>query len=356
MNRTACYDWHVARGARVVDFAGWDMPIQYTSITEEHTAVRTKSGLFDIGHMGRLKFTGPDACKFLDFLLTNDVTKLAVGDIRYALVTNEAGGILDDVLVYRFENSYLLVVNASNREKIVGWIDKHQTDFDVEMVDQTLDQFMLAIQGPQAVEVLTPLVDTDISAMKYYTGLETTLMEIPVIVTRTGYTGEDGYEVILPTEHGQDLWSKLISLGVTPAGLGCRDTLRLESAMPLYGHELDETTDPYTAGLAFGVKLQAGDFLGKAALVAAKENTDRPKRVGLELSGKRIAREGAEIYRGEEKIGTVTSGTYSPTLEKPIAMGYVPQSAAEVGTELEVDIRGKRLPATVVKLPFYKRA
>ena len=353
--QTAWHAWHVAHNGRMVDFAGWDMPVQYASIVEEHHAVRTNAGLFDVAHMGRLKFTGPDACMLLDALVTNDVTKLAVGQVRYALVTNENGGILDDVLVYRFSDCYMLVVNASNREKIVDWFSDRITEFEATMEDRTCETSMLALQGPQALRLLDPLVSVDLASVKYYHGLEATIDGTPGIVTRTGYTGEDGFEVILPSAEGATLWQKLIDAGAVPCGLGCRDTLRLEAAMPLYGHEMDETTDPLTAGLTFGVRLKAGDFIGKDALLAIKQQGPTRQRIGFELEGRRIAREGATLHVGETQVGTVTSGTFSPTLQKAIGMAYVDHQHAGVGTQLEVDIRGKLAPARVVKLPFYSR-
>lgn len=360
MLRTACHDWHVAHGARMVDFAGWHMPVQYSTIVEEHHAVRRAAGLFDIGHMGRLRFSGPDACACLDRLLTTDVAALQVGQIKYSLMTNEAGGILDDVLVYRLSEGYLLVVNASNRMKIIDWVEAHIGGFDVHFEDLTFERFMCAIQGPRALEILRPLVDShDIAETAYYWGAEGSVLNVPALVSRTGYTGEDGFEIVLPAEHGPRLWETLIErgrdAGLLPAGLGCRDTLRLEAAMPLYGHEMDESTDPYTAGLGFGVKLTSADFIGKEALIAAKERKDRPKRVGLELAGRRIAREGSLLFAERREIGRVTSGTFSPTLEKSIAMGYVQPEFVAPGTELEVDIRGKSERAKVVPLPFYKR-
>lgn len=360
MHETSLHNWHAHRGARMVDFAGWRMPVQYTSIVEEHNAVRNAAGMFDIAHMGRLLFNGPDACALLDHLLTNDVTKLQPGQIRYALVCNEQGGILDDVLVYRFADYYMLVVNASNREKIVGWIDEHREGFDCKVSDATFDRFMLALQGPKAIEILDPLATGDVAGMKYYHGAEMTVGYLSAIVSRTGYTGEDGIEVIVPSEQAETIWQKLMEAGephgLSPAGLGCRDTLRLEAAMPLYGHEMDESVDPFTAGLSFAVKLQAGDFIGKAALAEKKADESLPRRVGLVLDGKRIAREEAKLFAGDEGIGRVTSGTFSPTLQKSIAMGYVPQEYANAGTKIEVDIRGKRAAAEVTALPFYKRS
>ena len=359
MLRTACYSWHVQHGGRMVDFAGWDMPIQYTSIIQEHQAVRQAAGMFDIAHMGRIKFTGPDACRLLDHLLTNDVTKLKPGEIRYSLITNESGGILDDVLVYRFEPFYFLVVNASNRLKIVDWIAAHRTGFDVTVDDITTQTFMLAVQGPRSLEALLPHVNADIGRLAYYTGREAVVFGRPGIVSRTGYTGEDGFEIVVEASDGLDVWHTLImasrEIGLQPCGLGARDTLRLEAAMPLYGHELDETIDPLTAGLSFAVKLNVGDFIGKSAQAAVKAAGVRKQRIGLALSGKRIAREGATVFIDGREVGNVTSGTYSPSLDKPIAMAYVDSEAAKSWRPAEIDIRGKREPATIVSLPFYKR-
>ena len=359
MDHTTLHDWHVAHGGRMVDFAGWEMPIQYTSIIEEHQAVRQRAGLFDIGHMGRLKFTGADCCAFLDGLLTNDVTRLEVGQVRYSLVCNEAGGTLDDVLVYRFPDCYRLVVNASNRVKIVAWIDQHLGDANVQMTDETFDTCMIAIQGPESLALLQPLTDTDLREMGYYTVTDTSVCDHSAIVSRTGYTGEDGFEVVVNSEDGLHVWDSLMQagqqVGLLPCGLGCRDTLRLEAGMPLYGHEMDESVDPLKAGLGFGVKLKAGQFIGKAALLEILSNPKETRRVGLVLAGRRIAREGAAVFAGDQEIGKVTSGTFSPTLERPIAMAYVPSGHSSPGTRLEVDLRGQRIPAEVVALPFYKR-
>jgi aminomethyltransferase len=343
----------------MIDFAGWEMPVQYASIIDEHQAVRKAAGLFDIAHMGRIKFSGDGACGLLDSLVTNDVTKLQPGDIRYALVTNESGGVLDDVLVYRFDGFYYLVVNASNRVKIVDWIGRHRHKFPAHVEDQTLATFMLAVQGPRALDVLHSHVDVEITDLKYYSGCEAVVFGRPALVSRTGYTGEDGFELVVAASDGPDVWHRLMSdgkeLGLTACGLGARDTLRLEAGMPLYGHELCETIDPLTAGLSFAVKLKAGDFIGKSALVALQKTGIKKDRVGLELAGKRIAREGSAVFRDGQEIGQVTSGTFSPTLQKPIAMAYVDTGSAALGQAIEVDIRGKREPATVVKLPFYHR-
>lgn len=357
--RTACHAWHQAHQGRLVDFAGWEMPVQYTSIIDEHLAVRGRAGLFDIGHMGRLRVTGPEAAAFLSRVTTIHAESLAAGQAKYALVTNESGGILDDVLVYRFADWWMLVVNASNRAKIVDWLARQLESRNARFEDMTFAWTMLAVQGPRALAVAAPLVQCDAAAMAYYTAQAATIDGAAGIVSRTGYTGEDGLELIVPSEKGLALWEKLIERGraegLLPCGLGARDTLRLEAAMPLYGHEMDESTDPYTAGLAFGVQLDGHDFVGRAAVAAAKERAGRPKRSGLILASRRIAREGTTVWAGDTQVGHVTSGTFSPTLQKSIAMAYLDAAQAAVGTELHVDIRGHREPATVVKLPFYRR-
>lgn len=358
MHTTVFHDWHASHGARLVDFAGWHMPIQYTSITDEHLAVRGRAGLFDIAHMGRLQFDGPDACRFLDHLLTNDVAQLMLGQVRYSLICREDGGILDDVLVYRLESSYLLVVNASNRVKILDWIEQHRGGFDVALTDQTFDQPMVAIQGPQALGVVERVVGLSLQTMKYFTVAEIEFDAEPALISRTGYTGEDGFELIVPEASAVKLWEQLMSdaeCRVTPCGLGCRDTLRLESAMPLYGHELDESIEPLTAGLDFAVKLKKSAFIGLESLRQRKDAGLTRRRVGLQLAGRRIAREGATVHLGETTIGRVTSGTFSPTLQRPIAMAYVETACGDDGREVEVDIRGRREAANVVPLPFYKR-
>lgn len=358
--QTPFHDWHAANGGRMVEFGGWHMPVQYSTIVEEHNVVRNAAGLFDISHMGRLRFSGDDACSFLDYLLTNDVSKLQVGQVRYSLVCNENGGVLDDVLVYRLPDCYMLVVNASNRTKIVDWIGQHISKFNVDFEDQTLTHAMIAVQGPKAVELLATLGAETASEHRYYSAAPMTVAGMYSLVSRTGYTGEDGFELIVPSETGMELWNRLLEagqpFGVQACGLGCRDTLRLEAAMPLYGHELNEDTDPLTAGLGFAVKLEAADFLGRDALKNVAESPTGKVRVGLELEGKRIAREGAGVLSNDQSVGEVTSGTFSPTLQKAIAMGYVDASISETGSEVEIDIRGKRHAARVVNLPFYKRA
>lgn len=361
--RTPLHAWHVAHHGRMVEFGGWDMPVQYSSIVDEHHAVRQRVGLFDISHMGRLRFEGAGACRFLDRVLTNDVSKLQVGQVRYALVCNESGGILDDVLVYRLSDCYWLVVNASNRTKIVDWFSQQPAD-DVTWSDLTLQTGMIALQGPQTSRALPGPRAALWQQLKYYGAIELPDMANTGVglISRTGYTGEDGCELIVPADQVVTTWERLLTLAgeheatITPCGLGARDTLRLEAAMPLYGHELSEAIDPLTAGLEFAVKFSKPDFIGKGALEAIAQRPGRRVRVGLELAGRRIAREGATICSGEAAIGDVTSGTFSPTLDRSIAMGYIAPEFSSPGTGVEVDIRGRRETATVVALPFYRRS
>jgi len=362
--RTPLYDWHVAHGARMVEFAGWDMPIQYTSITDEHQAVRTSAGLFDISHMGRLVFTGPDALDLIQQVWTNDAASMKMGQARYGLVCNEQGGIRDDVLVYRLEPFWLMVVNASNREKIVSWIEAHRARRKVEVQDRTFDWAMLAVQGPRALKIVQAVFENlPLAAMRYYTAI---IRGTPAnadsfaIVSRTGYTGEDGFEIILPATRAAALAEQLgkaagqLGQALKPCGLGARDTLRLEAAMPLYGHELSEEIDPIQAGLDWAVKLDKTTFIGKDALLQRRQHPER-QRVGLELEGKRIAREGAAVLVQDRQVGQVASGTFGPTVGKAIAMAYVEPQQSAVGTACAVDVRGKPAPARVVPLPFYRR-
>lgn len=356
----------------MVDFAGWAMPVQYSSLVEEHHATRRAAGLFDVSHMGRFRITGLGAAAFLDRLVTRRVADLEIGQIRYALVCNEQGGILDDVLVYRLPEAdgrpfFWMVVNASNREKIAAWIKaqlQQQAPTEVGFRDETSETAMIAIQGPHALEISRPFVEVDPATLGYYTGAVTQALGQWAIVSRTGYTGEDGCEVIVPAEVGVKLWQAILKQGqsmavsepgVKPAGLGARDTLRLEAAMPLYGHELSENIHPLQAGLKFAVNLKDRDFIGRDAIARAAEDAATPLRVGLEISGRRAARQGYALFAGDRQVGEVTSGAFSPTLDRPIALGYVAPEFSKPGTQLEVDIRGRREAAAVVKLPFYRR-
>ncbi len=353
--RTPLYDWHVSHGARMVDFGGWDMPIQYTTITEEHTAVRTAVGLFDVSHMGRLSFGGPGALDLIQHVYTNDAAAMKDFQARYGLICNAHGGIRDDVLLYRWPYGWAMVVNATNREKIVGWINEHRGGRDVQMVDQTLSTAMIAVQGPRAAQLCAGLVEADLTQLKYYFAAPTRYRDKDCVVSRTGYTGEDGFEFMVGADQAVTLWEELVRRGARPCGLGARDTLRLEAAMPLYGHELTEDIDPLQAGLGWAVKLSRGDLIGRDALLRRKDDPDLRRRVGRELEGKRIAREGSAVLHGGAEVGRITSGTYSPTLDRAIAMAYVDPHVTAVGTACAVDIRGKAALAKVVPLPFYRR-
>ncbi len=352
---TALHSWHSSNGARMVDFGGWDMPVQYTTIVDEHTAVRNDSGIFDIGHMGRLKIHGSDATSFLQMICTNNSANLKPGQVRYNLVCNEKGTILDDILVYQHGLDFLLVVNASNRIKIVSWLLNHSGSLNVKIEDQTLATSMIAVQGPNAIALAKQLISDDPLKLGYYFSFDSKTMDVPSLISRTGYTGEDGIEIILPKGEEIKVWKKLVAMGCKPCGLGSRDTLRLEAAMPLYGHEIDENTNPLEAGLGWAVKLDKGEFIGRDALVKEKNSPSGRVRVGLELPGKRIPRELYPVTKNGTALGKVTSGTFSPTFNKPIAMAYVPASLSAVGTDLDIDIRGKFEPCKVVSLPFYKR-
>ena len=368
--QTPLHDWHAAHGGRMVDFAGWSMPVQYTSIVAEHTATRTAVGLFDISHMGRIRFDGPAAAGFINSLVTRDISDLKPGGIRYALVTNDRGGVKDDVLVYHLQDAgggsyYLMVVNASNRLKIIEWIEqqlaaRQSAPADLSYADLTHDWAMIAVQGPAALALVQPLVDYDLETLKYYTGVEARIAGHGGIVSRTGYTGEDGVELIVGHGAVEKLWTSLLEAGrergALPCGLGARDTLRLEAGMPLYGHELNEDLNPLQAGLKFAVSLDKAPYPGRDEIRRAAEDRSLPRLVGLELEGKRSAREGHAILAEGQTIGRVTSGTFSPTFQKPLAMGYVGPAHTKPGTKLQVDIRGQVAAATVVRLPFYRRA
>jgi aminomethyltransferase len=352
----------------MVDFAGWSMPVQYTSIAEEHHATRKAVGVFDISHMGRLHFFGPEAAKFLDAVVTRRVTDMKPGQVRYALVCDQEGGILDDVLVYRLaadrpanedRPTFQVVVNASNRAKIIDWFADRLPDYAARLDDVTTKTAMIAVQGPRAVTLVDPLVAGDLRSMRYYTSAEDHFGGAPVSISRTGYTGEDGCEIICAAGDALAVWETVLregeGVGARPVGLGARDTLRLEAAMPLYGHELSEFLNPIQAGLSFAVNFDDREFVGREALQRFAADTKQPVRVGLQVDGKRVARQGCPVLQGSEIVGEVTSGTFSPTFDRPIAMAYVRPSAQATGTRLAVDIRGTQHAAAVVPLPFYER-
>jgi aminomethyltransferase len=343
----------------MVEFAGWDMPIQYTSIIEEHQAVRTAAGVFDISHMGRLLFEGPDALNLVQLLFTNNAATMKTGQVRYGLICNEKGGILDDVLVYRW-SGLGMVVNASNREKIVSWIAEHRGKLSVQVHDMTFQWGMVAVQGPRALPLCKAVSGlesgpAELQNLAYYHSYKTHFLGKLCPVSRTGYTGEDGFEFMVDADQARALWENLVASGAAPCGLGARDTLRLEAGMPLYGHELSEEIDPFQAGLGWAVKMDKGDFIGREALLRRRQDKTLRQRVGLELEGKRIAREGTAVTLDGKEIGKVTSGTFSPTLAKAIAMAYLDPAYTKAGTLCQVDVRGKAAPARVVALPFYRR-
>jgi aminomethyltransferase len=305
--------------------------------------------------MGRLSFGGPDALALLQCVDTNNVATMKEGQARYGLLCNERGGIRDDVLVYRWPYGYAMVVNASNRSKIVSWLHEHKESRTVDIMDQTVQTCMLAVQGPRAMEWSRGLTELDADKLPYYHAAPTRFRDKPCVVSRTGYTGEDGLEIMAGAAQALMLWEELTRRGAKPCGLGARDTLRLEAAMPLYGHELTEEIDPFQAGLGWAVKMDKGDFIGRDALVRRRADPMLPQRIGLQLEGKRIAREGAAVTTDGKEIGRITSGTFSPTLARTIAMANVEPPYIAVGTTCAVEVRGKAEPARVVPLPFYRR-
>jgi aminomethyltransferase len=362
MKKTSLHDIHAALDARLVDFGGWRMPVQYGSILEEVKTVRTASGLFDLGHMGRFRVTGPDAVALVDHVGTNHCAKIPVGAIRYSLFLNDEGFPIDDLLVYREEEAVYLVVNAANSERDLAWIRDHAAGFDAEVTDETAATAMLALQGPTSLAILEGLVtDCELAKLKYYRFTFGTVCGIPdVRISRTGYTGENGFEVYLPTEEGPRVWNELLAAGkehgLAPIGLGARDTLRLEAGMPLYGHEIDEEHDPLEAGLAFGIALteEKGDFIGRAPL-EQRQSAPRRRLVGITTDGARVPRQGYRLFRGDEEVGEICSGSISPTLDSNIGSAYVKLGLDREGEEIEIDIRGKRQAGTVCELPFYSR-
>jgi aminomethyltransferase len=357
--QTPLAPWHQAHGGRLVEFGGWSMPVQYTAIVEEHQAVRRQVGIFDISHMGRLGFEGPEALEWLERVTTNQVARLKPGRIQYSLMANDRGGLIDDVLVYRLPAAYTLVCNASNRAKVVAQLGKHRGGRDAAFEDRTLETAMIAVQGPRALETLQPLVDVELGPVKYYHALAGQVLgSVDTVLSRTGYTGEDGFELTIPAAEAVRVWEAILesgrARGIRPCGLGARDTLRFEAAMPLYGHELSEEINPYAAGVGWAVKLEKGEFVGREALVQFK-NRPGPTRVGLRLEGKRIARQESRVLHEGQPVGSVTSGTFAPTLQQSLAMALVDPSAAAPGLVLSVDVRGHQEPARVVPLPFYGR-
>ena len=362
IHETPLADRHGALGARMIDFAGWRMPVQYTSIIDEHRAVRERVGLFDLSHMGELWVEGADAALALGAAIVSDPAKLAVGRAHYSMICAPDGGILDDLIVYRLaEDRFMVVANAGNAGVVSDALAERLAGTRAVLDDHSLATGLVAIQGPRSVDVLAPLTDVDLDALRYYAIADGAVAGIPAQVARTGYTGEDGFEVFVDWGRTAELWDALLpavqAADGVPVGLGARDTLRLEAGMPLYGNELDLETNPYEAGLGRVVKLdKAGDFVGRAALEKVAADGPRRRLVGLTIEGRGIARHGYPVHAGDRRTGVVTSGTQSPTLGVPIAMAYVAPGDTEPGTSLDVEIREARVPARVVPLPFYRRS
>jgi aminomethyltransferase len=360
IRQSPLHDAHVTAGGRLVDFAGWRLPIQYRGVIEEHNAVRTKVGLFDVSHMGEVSVRGAQALDFLQHVTCNNVARLAPGRAHYSGLMTPEGCFVDDLLVYQLdEEDYLLVINAANTAKDVAWLVRHASEFDVRVSDDSARWCQLALQGPLAETVLASLTDLDLAAIRYYGFERTALQGADSIVSRTGYTGEDGFEIYGPAEAGMRLWSALLEAGaphgIAPIGLGARDTLRLEAKMTLYGNDIDDSTTPYEADLAWIVKLKKGDFVGRDVLARQKQDGLTRKLVGFEMRGRAIARHGFKAVLDGRPVGEVTSGSFAPYLKKSIGLTYLPIDLTEVGTEFEIEIRGRTEPAEVVTTPFYKR-
>ena len=356
--RTPLHAEHVALGAKLVPFAGWEMPVQYPSgITAEHQAVRRGAGLFDVSHMGEIEVRGARADDFVQYVTTNDISKVAVGQAQYTALLQEDGTLLDDLLVYRFPDFWMLVVNASNRARDLAWLERHAAEFGVELRDRTDEIALLALQGPRAAAILAPLTDVDLEALRYYHFAEGHIDGVPALVSRTGYTGEDGFELYVPAEHAAALWRRLLEVGapegIAPAGLGARDSLRVEMGYGLYGNDMDERRTPLEAGLGWIVKWDKGDFIGREALVRQKEAGVRDRLAGFKLEQRGFPRPGYEVRVGGEPAGTVTSGIVSPSLGEGIGLAYVPVEAAKPGTAIEVVIRDRPVAAQIVRPPFY---
>lgn len=361
--RTPLYEEHLKLGAKMVEFAGYEMPVQYSGVVEEHLAVRNQAGLFDVSHMGEFEFLGPEALSLLNYLTANDVGKLTDGKAQYSLLLNEKGGVVDDILLYRIhEEHFMMVVNAANIEKDFRWVLKNQpAGAKIEINNISDPVCLLALQGPLALQILRPLTKNPLDAIKpFHFFIGPVAGEENCIVARTGYTGEDGFEILCKANTARPIWQALLEkgkpLGLKPTGLGARDTLRLEARLSLYGHEITEETNPLEAGLGWVVKLEKENFIGKEALLKIKQEGLQRTIVGFKMVDKGIPRHGFTICSSnKEPVGGVTSGTFSPTLEEGIGLGYVPLSLSQIGTKFYIDIRGKYKLAEVVQTPFYKK-
>ncbi len=361
LKKTPLNKVHRELGGKMVDFGGWDMPVQYTAgVIAEHLATRTQAGLFDVSHMGEIWVEGEDAIKFVNRITTNDVTKLVDGQAHYSALTNESGGVVDDLLVYRFdEGKLLLVVNAGTTEKDWEWIISHEKDEAITLTNASKDYCQIAVQGPRALEIAQKFTRENLPEIKYYHFTVGTFDGVDAIISRTGYTGEDGFEVYANKTRAEQIWNSLLEagaeFGILPCGLAARNTLRLESAMSLYGHELSDEISPLEAGLGWICKLGKGEFIGREHLVKLKEDGLKRKIVGFEMVDKGIARDEMEVFVGDAKVGVVTSGSPAPFLKKNIGLAFVPIEFAKTGQEITIDVRGKKLAAQIVPTPFYKR-
>jgi aminomethyltransferase len=362
MKRTPLYDTHLALGARIVPFGGWDMPVQYASILEEHHAVRTAAGLFDIDHMGQIEVQGPDALAYLQHLVTNDVAKMQVSEAAYGLLCYPDGGIVDDVFTYCLTSRYLIAVNASNTDKDYEWMLEHSAGYNVHIANLSDATCMLALQGPRSQDILQELTPAVLSDLPHHHCLVSQVCDVQTLIGRTGYTGEDGFELFFPVEYTRMIWDTLLATGapagLKPCGLGARDSLRFEAKMPLYGQEIAADINPIEAGLGWAVALDAPGkehMIGREALLTVKQEGPKRKLIGFEMIERGIARHGYEIVVGGQVVGHVTTGMYSPTLSKNLGLGYVPSQHAKKGTAIEVMIRGKNLKAVIIPTPFYKR-
>ena len=362
LKKTPLNKAHRDLGGKMVDFGGWDMPVQYSGVIAEHLATRNNSGLFDVSHMGEFYVEGEDAIEFVNRLTTNDVTKLVDGQAHYSCFTREDGTVVDDLLVYRFdEGKLLLVVNAGTTEKDWDWITSHKGDENITLTNASADYCQIAVQGPDALSIVRKLTDTNLEEIKYYHFTVGKVDGIDAIISRTGYTGEDGFEVYANEKYAEQLWTRFLEVGnygaengILPCGLAARNTLRLEAAMSLYGHEISDEITPLEAGLGWICKLNK-DFLGRDALAKQKEEGLKRKLVGFEMRDKGIARDGFDVYINDEKLGFVTSASPAPFLKKNIGLAFVPVEFAKTGQEIKIDVRGKHLAAEIVPTPFYKR-
>jgi aminomethyltransferase len=354
--KTALYDIHVKQGARMVSFAGWQMPVQYKSIIKEPEAVRSYAGIFDISHMGEFLLRGKDVIDFLQFIMINDLNLLKPSKGQYSCMCYENGTVVDDLMYYEeTPERFRMIVNAGNIEKDLHWLNEHIGEFDVEITNLSTSRSRLAFQGPKADEYLQPLVDVDLSQINRFFFAHCMLKDKPIFIARTGYTGERGFEISFENEFAESIWNELLNTGANPAGLGARDSLRLEACYSLYGHEISDTITPIEAGLSWLVKPKEGiDYIGKAVLIKQKSEGTNRVIVGLNLIDKGVIRENYKIFKNGKDIGYVTSGGYSPTLKKTIGLGLINKQYQEIGTDIEIEIRNKLLRGEIVSTPFYR--